>query len=149
MEQNGRKTPLRSLCEANRPSVAFLPPTKKVDWPVKMWIYGLERVSGVSHTFPPDWTVCSSTAVSLCPTGCAILIAARKVQSSVKTFTLTPRRISGSYAGATHDGTCFIFNLCIFIEVFVLFFPMRRLEASGIRSLSYGKTFSTLNLLIT
>lgn len=72
-----------------------------------------------------------------------------KVQSSVKTFTLTPRRISGSYAGATHDGACFIFNLCIFIEVFVLFFPMRRLEASGIRSLSYGKTFSTLNLLKT
>lgn len=55
--------------------------------------------------------------------------------------------MTSSYAGASDGGGWFIFTQCIFIEVFMLFFPLRRLEASGIGSFFNGKTSCTLNLL--
>lgn len=41
-----------------------------------------------------------------------------------------------SWAGGMHAGAWFILNQCIFIEVFVLFFPLHTLEASGTGSFS-------------
>lgn len=55
--------------------------------------------------------------------------------------------MTSSYAGATDGGGWFIFTQFIFIELFVLFFPLRRLEASGIGSFFNGKASRTLNLL--
>lgn len=71
----------------------------------------------------------------------------RSLWHSVKTFTLTPRRIGG-HAGAVHGGAAFIFTRCIFVKVFVLFFPLRKAQGWKTRSLYYGRVSSTQSLLL-
>lgn len=99
-----------------------------------MHLHVVEEIGGIRYSFPPECTVCLTVSTQHRLSGLDYFKHSPEASSysSMKTFTLTPRGITMSYAGAMHYEAWFIFTQCIFNKVFVLFFPLRRGSGAGI-----------------